>query len=60
MHSRQRRKIIDCARMKEVQRRLKYGTNANIVAKDLHFTSPNQLYRIYKRHFGHTIRQTGA
>lgn len=60
MHSRQRRKIIGCARMKEVQRRLKYGTNANIVAKDLHFTSPNQLYRIYKRHFGHTIRQADA
>jgi len=48
---------IEDARMDEVQRRLKAGANANIVAKELQFTSPNQLYRIYKRHFGHTIRQ---
>ena len=48
---------IEDARMDEVQRRLKAGANANIVAKELQFTSPNQLYRIYKRHFGSTIRQ---
>ena len=24
---------------------------------EMHFTSANQLYRIYKRHFGSTIRQ---
>jgi len=51
---------IEDARMDEVQRRLKSGANANIVAKELQFTSPNQLYRIYKRHFGHTIRQADA
>ena len=51
---------IEDARMDEVQRRLKAGANANIVAKELQFTSPNQLYRIYKRHFGHTIRQADA
>ena len=47
---------IEKARMDEVQRRLKSGVNANTIANELQFTSPNQLYRIYKRHFGHTIR----
>ena len=46
--------------MEEVQRRLKTGANANAIAKELQFTSANQLYRIYKRHFGHTIRQADA
>lgn len=51
---------IEKARMDEVQRRLKAGANANVIAKELQFTSANQLYRIYKRHFGHTIRQADA
>ena len=49
---------IETVRMEEVQRRLKAGANANVIAKELQFTSANQLYRIYKRHFGHTVRQT--
>ena len=49
---------IEKARMEEVQGRLKTGANANAIAKAMQFTSANQLYRIYKRHFGHTVRQT--
>lgn len=51
---------IEKARMDEVHRRLKAGASANAIANELQFTSPNQLYRIYKRHFGHTIRQDRA
>ena len=29
------------------------------IVKAMHFTSANQFYRIYKRHFGRTVRQDG-
>ena len=46
--------------MEEAMRRLKGGATANEIVKSMRFTSANQFYRIYKRHFGHTIRQAGA
>ena len=51
-------KAIEKARMEEVQRRILSGRSVNDIVKSMQFTSANQLYRIYKRHFGHTIRQT--
>ena len=54
------RKAIEDARMEEAKRRLKGGATANEIVKSMHFTSANQFYRIYKRHFGHTIRQRQA
>ena len=44
--------------MEEIQRRILSGRSVNDIVKSMQFTSANQLYRIYKRHFGHTIRQT--
>jgi AraC-like DNA-binding protein len=38
------------------QGRLKRGEAVNDIVKAMGFTSANQFYRIYKRHFGHTIR----
>ena len=49
---------IEKTRMDETQRRLQNGAHVNDIVKSMQFTSANQLYRIYKRHFGHTIRQT--
>ena len=54
------RKAIEDARMEEAKRRLKGGATANEIVKSMRFTSANQFYRIYKRHFGHTIRQADA
>jgi LacI family transcriptional regulator len=54
------RKAIEDARMAEVQRRLDIGKSVKSIVVEMQFTSVNQLYRIYKRHFGHTIRQAGA
>ena len=54
------RKAIEDARMEEAKRRLKGGATANEIVKSMRFTSANQFYRIYKRHFGHTIRQRQA
>ena len=51
-------KAIEKARMEEVQKRIQSGKSVNAIVKSMQFTSSNQLYRIYKRHFGHTIRQT--
>lgn len=53
-------KAIEDARMEEVRRRLAGGERVNDIVKEMRFTSANQLYRIYKRHFGHTIRQRQA
>ena len=50
-------KAIENARLEEVRRRLTGGERVNDIVKEMHFTSANQLYRIYKRHFGSTIRQ---
>lgn len=52
------RRAIEDARMGEASRRLKNGEAVRDVVKAMHFTSANQFYRIYKRHFGHTLRQT--
>ena len=52
------RKAIENVRLDEVQRRLRNGESVSEIVKSMHFTSANQLYRIYKRHFGHTTRQT--
>lgn len=51
------RKAIENVRLDEVQRRLRNGESVGEIVKSMHFTSANQLYRIYKRHFGHTTRQ---
>jgi LacI family transcriptional regulator len=50
-------KAIEDARLEEVRRRLEGGATVREIAKSMHFTSANHLYRIYKRHFGHTLRQ---
>ena len=50
-------KAIEDARMDEVRRRLAGGERVNDIVKAMGFTSANQLYRIYKRHFGRSIRQ---
>ena len=52
------RQAIEDVRLDEVQRRLRSGESVGEIVKSMHFTSANQLYRIYKRHFGHTTRQT--
>ena len=50
------REAIEKARLEEAHRRLQGGESVKDVVTAMHFTSANQLYRIYKRHFGHTIR----
>ena len=50
---------IEKARMEEAQKRMRSGERVNDIVRSMQFTSANQLYRIYKRHFGYTIRQTG-
>ena len=50
------RQAIEDVRLDEVQRRLRSGESVGEIVKSMHFTSANQLYRIYKRHFGHTTR----
>ena len=52
------REAIEKARMEEVQKRIRSGERVSDIVKSMQFTSANQLYRIYKRHFGHTTRQT--
>ncbi len=54
------RMAIEKARMEEVQRRLQSGERVKDIVKSQNFTSANQLYRIYKRHFGRTIRQSSC
>ena len=47
---------IETERMNLVQEELENGKKTVVqVAKDLDFTSANQLSRIYRRHFGHPI-----
>ena len=43
--------------MSEVQRRICHGESVGDIVKAMHFASAKQLYQMYKRHFGHTIRQ---
>lgn len=47
---------ISKARMNEAERRLRSGKNVATVADEMRFSSANQLYKAYKRHFGRTIR----
>lgn len=50
-------KAIENARMDEVRRRLGNGDSVASIVKAMRFTSANLLYRVYKRHFGCTIRE---
>ncbi|MCR5752065.1 MAG: helix-turn-helix domain-containing protein [Kiritimatiellae bacterium] len=43
---------------RRVRRRLRSGETVADIVKAMHFASANQLYQMYKRHFGLTIRQT--
>ena len=48
--------VIEKTRMEVAAKALMSSdATVNQVAKELHFKSANQLSRIYKRHFGHTI-----
>ena len=49
-------KAINTARLNEVQRRICLGESVSGVVKAMHFASAKQLYQMYKRHFGSTIR----
>jgi len=51
-------KAINDARLSEVQRRIRHGESVRGIVKSMHFKSAKQLYQMYKRHFGHTTRQT--
>ena len=46
------RKAIEDARMEEARRRLRAGELGHDIAKSMQFTSANQFYRMFKRHFG--------
>jgi AraC-like DNA-binding protein len=52
-------KAISDARLNEVQRRIRQGESVGGIVKALHFASAKQLYQMYKRHFGRTIRGKG-
>ncbi len=54
------RKAIENVRLNEAQRCLQNGDRVCDVVAKMRFTSANQFYRIYKRHFGHTIREINA
>ena len=54
------RKAIENVRLNEAQRCLQNGDRVRDVVAKMRFTSANQFYRIYKRHFGHTIREINA
>ena len=53
-------KAITDSRLTEVRRRIRNGESVNDIVKAMHFKSANQLYQMYKRHFGHTTRQAIA
>ena len=50
------RQAIEDARMDEVRRRILQGDNVKDIVSSMRFTSTNQFYRIYRRHFGQTIQ----
>ena len=54
------RKTIENVRLNEAQRFLQNGESVHDVVAKMRFTSANQFYRIYKRHFGRTIRENNA
>ena len=47
---------IEEARMAEVRRRLREGESVSAIVREMDFPSPKQLYRVFRRHFGHPIR----
>ena len=51
---------INDARLNEVRRRIRSGESVKAIVKSMRFSSAKQLYQMYKRHFGHTIRQDRA
>lgn len=51
---------IGDARLGEVRRRITVGESVGEIVKAMHFRSANQLYQMYKRHFGRTLRQSHA
>lgn len=51
---------IEDARMTEAQRRILQGDKVKDIVSSMRFTSANQFYRIYRRHFGQTFRGTRA
>lgn len=48
---------IENVRLEAAQGLLDKGQSVASVVKRLNFTSANQFYRIYRRHFGHTLRR---
>ena len=50
------RMAIENVRLAEADRRLQNGESVGDIVRDMRFTSANQFYRIYKRHFGRTVR----
>ena len=50
-------KAIEDVRMAEAERRLNDDDSVADIVKAMRFTSANQFYRIYRRHFGRTVRQ---
>ena len=53
-------KAIGNARLGEVLRRIRRGESVNGIVQAMHFRSANQLYQMYKRHFGRTIGQSAV
>lgn len=51
---------IGDARLGEVLRRIRRGESVNGIVQAMHFRSANQLYQMYKRHFGRTIGQSAV
>jgi len=51
------RKEIESVRMSEAQKLLNEGSSVRSVVRTLRFTSENQFYRIYRRHFKRTLTQ---
>ena len=50
-------KAIEDIRLAEAQRQLQAGNSVRDIVKSMHFSSANQFYRIFKRHFGKTVKQ---
>lgn len=51
IHGKPLHKAIEEMRLDEAQRRLQDGIPVRDIVKSMHFTSANQFYRIFKRHF---------
>lgn len=57
IHGKPLHKAIEDIRLDEAKRRLQNGDTVNDIVKSMHFTSANQFYRIFKRHFGEGHRK---